>query len=252
MICGLCQQDVPRLVKSHIIAKAIATHGRPKGSQDPLVILPSNKDQRSKPSRTGIYDEIVCSSCEARFQAGDDALLALLRSLGQGVPFAYENGRPLGVSYPNADVEGVHRGILSTLFRAHLSSNSMFQHVVLDPVHEQRIRELLLSNASTFSSIYSVVLRVIVSEQGMAVASPFRETMDGVEVIRFYFPNLTAYIKVDERPFGNVFQHMTIGNSPQLQAVLKEQLSSSEMDFFRHVTDGRDADLARYGPKTKD
>ncbi len=252
MICGLCQQDVPKLVKSHVIAKAIATHGRLKGSREPLVILPSNKDHPVQRSQTGVYSEIVCTSCEASFQAGDDALTTLCRSLGQGVPSNHDGTRFLVVLYPNADIDAVHRGVLTTLFRAHLSPHPMFQHVVLKPVHAQRIRDLLLANASTLTSDYGVLLRVVLSEKGLASASPFSTSMGGVEVIQFYFPNLTAYVKVDDRPFDAVFRSAMIGTMSQLHAILKEQLSPSEMEFFRHVTDGRDAEIARYAPKPKD
>ena len=251
MKCGLCQQDVPKLAKSHVIAKAIATHGRPKGSREPLVILSSDKGHRVVRSQTGIYSKIVCAKCEAGFQAADDALIELCRSLGQGVPIQYDGSRFLAVEYPNADIGAVHRGVLTTLFRAHLSPHPSFQHVVLDPVLEQRIRELLLSDASTLSSEFAVVLRVVLSEQGLASMSPFRTSMGGVQVIQLYFPNLTAYVKLDDH-FDEVFQGAAIGALPHLHAVLKEQLSVSEMDFFRHVTEGRDSDIARFSPKPKD
>jgi len=250
--CGLCQQDVPKLAKSHVIAQAIATHGRPKGSQEPLLIVPSNKDQPLQRSRTGVYSKIVCPRCEGGFQAGDDALLALLRSLAQGVPFALHDGRPLGVSYPHADIAAVHRGVLSTLFRAHLSPHRMYQHVVLDPVHAERIRELLLSEASTLSSEYGVLLRVVLSDQATAGASPFQAPMAGVDVFRLFFPNLIAYIKVDEQPFDAVFQQATIGTFSDLHAILDEQLSPAEQEFFRYAMDGREEDIAHYAPKPKD
>ena len=251
MICGLCQKDVPKLPKSHVIAKAIMMRDRPRGFQGPMIILPSRKGQRIQRSQTGLFSQIVCASCEKSFQTGDDALLWLCRNLATGIAFGHDGQRPHGVAYPDADITGVHRGVLTTLFRAHLSPLSLFKHVVLEPIHEQCIRELLLSDAPTLGSDYSVLLRVVASKEGLTMPSPFRETLDGVEVIRIYFPSLTAYIKVDERPFGPLFQSIMLGATPELRAVLKEQLSPSELEFHEHLTDGCDAEIARYTPKPK-
>lgn len=251
MRCGLCHKHVPKLVRSHVIAKAISLYGRLKESQDPLVILPSDKTQRPVRSRTGVYSEIVCSKCEAGFQAGDDALTALCRTLHQGTVLMHDGEGRGVVVYPDANIHAVHRGVLTAAFRAHLSPHPMFKHVSLEKAHEDCIRALLLSDGSTLHPDYGVVLRVVTSDEGQVVASPFSETIAGAKAIRFYFPGLTAYVKMDKRPYDHPFSTMVIGATPRLQAILQDQLSPAEMDFFRHVTDGCDEDLARYGSRPR-
>lgn len=135
-------------------------HGRPTDRDNAMLILPSDDGKYAKRSPTGIYSPIVCAQCEASFQRGDDELIRLLRTLAEGAPVASENGRALAREYPHIDSSMLNRGILTTLFRAHLSPHEAYHRVDLGPYAEE-IRQLVCGQGTTIGAEFDVVLRVI-------------------------------------------------------------------------------------------
>jgi hypothetical protein len=234
MRCGLCHQEVDKLLKSHIVPEAMMLHGRPDGEDKPMLILPSDDGKHAKRSPTGIYSPIVCAKCEASFQHGDDELLRLLRTLAEGNPVANENGRALAKEYPHIDSSVLHRGILTTLFRAHLSPHEAFNRVDLGS-HAEAVRQLVNGQGPTIGAGFDVVLRVIEGQVGTVTHSPFRERWNGVNAYRLYFPNITAYVKVDQRPFGELFDSVRLRPNVAPLAIIKETLSPSELRLLGNL-----------------
>jgi hypothetical protein len=252
MKCGLCLREVEKLSKSHIIPRALMLAGGEKGSHQPLMLMPVDEGKHVGRSHAGIYSEIVCAGCEASFHAGDEALIALSRTYAQGRPFPGEPGEPvMAYSYPNLGNAAVHRGVLTTLYRAHLSDQDLFKHVTLTPEFAEKLRQLVLSNELTHHSDFDIVLRVVPTLHGSVIASPFPEQWDGVSAYRFYFPNVTAVIKVDNQPFSDPFQKLKLGTHEHPVALLADQLAPSEMRMLGRAIHGRHDDVLRIaGPKS--
>lgn len=244
--CGLCLRDVGKLSKSHIIPKSLMLLGRNKASKEPMLLISSNKANRVQRSQAGIHSEIVCSECEASFQKGDDAVLAFCRTFEQGVPVLNEDEPVLCRVYPTMDNAPLHRGVLTTLFRAHLSTHPMFKAVDLGRHHAECIRRLLLSRGPTHESDYKVVLRVIPSFAGSVITSPFRERWWGVNSYRLQLPCVSAFVKVDRRPFTKDMGMCALGAFSVPHAIFSDDLSAAERQRLLKVTVGRDLDVERY------
>ena len=244
MRCGLCHQEVDKLLKSHIVPEAMMLHGRPDDCDKAMLILPSDDGKHAKRSPTGIYSPIVCAECEASFQRGDDELIRLLRTLADGVPVASDRGQVLAKEYPHIDSSILHRGILATLFRAHLSPREAFNSVNLGP-YADAIRQLIGSQGPTINGGFDVVLRIIEGQIGSITHSPFREKWNGVNAYRLYFPNITAYVKVDRRPFGQLFDSVRLRPNMAPLAIINETLSPSELRLLGGVVAKHDQTLQR-------
>ena len=233
MRCGLCLQDVPELVESHIVPKAIMRHNQPQGGAHPFLVVSTEAHHYVKRSRTGLYSRIVCPQCERSFQRSDDALLDLLRSLPTATRHTDPQGRPMAMTFPYANVELIHRGILTTLFRAHLSQDDSYQKLDVSPF-EEPIRQLLLGTTSTLNAGFDVVLRVVETPAGAFTPNPFRQPLDGRDVCTLYFPYVTAYIKLDSQPFNHVFESVRLREGSQLLAVWRPEVNKSELEVIRN------------------
>jgi hypothetical protein len=245
MKCGLCHGEVEKFSRSHIIPRALMLAGREKGTHQPLMLMPVDEDKRVGRSHAGIYSEIVCADCEASFHAGDEALIGLCRTHDQGQPFPDAGEPVMAYSYPNLDNAAVHRGVVTTLYRAHLSDHDVFKHVTLTPEFAEKLRQLILSDEPTHHSNFDVVLRVVPTLHGSVITSPFPEKWDGVSTYRFYFPNVTAVIKVDDQPFADPFVRLRIGTNEYPVAFLTPQLAPSEMRMLGRAIHGRHDDVVR-------
>jgi len=244
--CELCLRECDRLAKSHIIPRALIMHGRTEGSREPMLLFPSDPSKSVQRSQAGIYSRIVCADCEASFQAGDDALIELLRTFDQGVAIKEGVSRDAARAYPNIDAATLHRGILTTLFRMHLSPHPLFNRVDLGPSHGEAIRAILQSGNSALNSIYRVVLRIVPGAQGAPIRAPFRERWEGVNAYRIYFPHITAFVKVDHRSFGGEFERASLGNFHCPVAIIAGRLAPAELSVLAHTLVGRDAEVQRY------
>lgn len=252
MECGLCHRSVEKLSRSHIIPKSLLFHEQPEGTREPLLLMPSNPDRRVVRSQTGVYSQIVCAGCEASFQRGDDALLNLCRNFENGVPFPDSGEAPLLRFYPGINTSDLHRGVLGTLYRMHLSPHAAFNRVKLGAKHAEAIRRLLLADEPTDrSSSYRVVLRSVPGVQGSVIGSPFFERWGEVNAYRLYLPHITAFVKVDQRPFRPPFHTAHLGSlrfdgRTHPHVIVAEHLADAEKRVLAKIMAGRDDQVARY------
>jgi hypothetical protein len=241
MKCGLCHQEVQKLVKSHIVPLAMLLHGKPDDCPNGMIIVPSNPTSHIKRSPNGVYDRIVCDRCEKSFKAGDDALLAFLRSLDQGIGMVDARGKPVQKTFHNVDTVVLHRGIITTLYRAHLSKHESHHRVQLGAFAEP-LRQALLRPASTLDIGFDVILRVIDANEAAVVQCPFKERLFDVTTYRLYFPHMSATIKVDRRPFPAKYREAIMKEHGPLHVVHHDQFALPELrvlseTYARHRSD---------------
>jgi len=227
MQCGLCHQQVGHLVKSHIVPLAMLLHGKPVDSEEGMIILPSSTGRYVKRSPNGVWDRIVCDACEKSFKEGDDALIALLRSLDRGMVTLDDQGKPMTKMFQHVNTVAIHRGIVTTLFRAHLSAHETQKRVKLGKFAES-LRALLLASGSTLHEGFDVILRVVDSVQASIVQSPFLEKMFEVNTYRLYFPHIVATIKVHQRPFPKKYDDLVMRENSPLTVINHEDLALPE------------------------
>jgi hypothetical protein len=246
MKCGLCHNDVPMLSQSHIIPKSVMMLGREENSSDPMVIVPSNAGQRVIRSQAAIWSEIVCRDCEASFQAGDDELLALCRTVHEGQIVGPMEHPVACKVYPTIDSARLHRGLLATLYRAHLSPHPFFKQVNLGPVHGEAIRNLLLSREPLHRGDYRMVLTTVPNVSAGVVLSPYRVDVHGVNGYKLFFPHLTALVKVDRQAFPQPLQKGALGMYDHAHAIHDDQIHANDMQRIVNATIGREEDIERF------
>lgn len=233
MICGLCLQQTEHLVKSHIIPKAIMIDGLNHGER---LAIASTIDHPKK-SQTGAWSRIVCDTCEKSFGKDDEYLVWFYRTI-DSFPVAFEGH---ATELTGVDSSQLRRSILSVVFRAHLSDHAMFNSVSLGP-YAEGLRQFVHKDRPQIPAGISVALRHITSSMGGALLDPSRETFEGINIYRFYFPRFTALIRVDKRSVGYPFLEMELGRTTPGYAMRFTRFSPSEirviMKILRRNQDG--------------
>jgi hypothetical protein len=236
--CGLCGSVGAKLVKSHIIPKALMVDGL--ASDEYLAIAGSKATRAPTISHAGVWSQIVCGRCEESFRDDDNFLIPALRELpNYPTAFGGEATAMVGV-----DPERLYRGILSVLYRAELSQHFMFDAVKL-AVYREPIRQFLMQETLKAPAGVSIFLRHITNKNGQFLLNPGREKWEGVNAYRFYFPGLTAMIKVDQRPFPSYFSSLVLGATQWPLALRFDKLSPSERRAAYDIATRNGAHLSR-------
>lgn len=226
--CGLCLQP-SQLVKSHIIARSLMFLDEP--TDKPLVVL-SNVSNTQPVTRSpdGVWSRILCASCEKSFKGDDDYLLFFVKSLAHAPVVIFGAATDLSAF----DHDKLRRAFVSVLFRAHLSDNSMFGSVDLGSKHYESLRRYLNGSEAEFPSAFSVCLRHLPILEGRSIFDPFPETWGAgrVRAYRFYFPYVTAMIKVDTRPMPLPLKNFELVTGEGKQAFRAMRLTPSEQEVL--------------------
>ncbi len=172
--------------------------------------------------------------CEQSFNQDDDYLIKFYRGLSAAKFSNYDEGEYMFAEFPDWDPTRLHRSLLLTLFRAHLSDHDMFSRVNLGS-HAQKIRDILLSGRSSLDSDYAIVLRYISSKAGGLIIGPVQERYEGVNAYRLYLPHITAIIKVDKRPFASSYRSIQLGNTATVAAMHFTKFTPSEHRVFAEM-----------------
>jgi len=244
MKCGLCHQDVDKLSKSHIIPRALHLLGEAKGNHQGLLVFSAEASEPVKRSHAGFYSRIVCAACEDSFKAGDDALIDVSRVHAHAAPIKDRSGNTDVVVFTNVDNATLHRGVITTLFRAHLSDNKFYKGVHLPPKFAEPLRRLLLSDEPTHVSTFDTVLHVTPTLYGRAIRSPERLRVEYINTYWLTFPYWTAIVKVDGQK-ALPFHQMRIGAYAHPVATLMPPLSPAEIEAFWKTMHGRKPEVSR-------
>lgn len=117
--------------------------------------------------------------------------------------------------------------LIGTLWRASVSKSDFFKRIELGP-YEEKARQVVLNQASNIPKIFAAVLtKWSTTDENQYIArsimDPILETNRSPNRYRFYFGEIVAYIKVDQREF-----------EPQLKVYalcVQEQLTLGNRDF---------------------
>lgn len=186
-ICRLCGSTA-KLVDSHVLPKSFFPLG------DNPKILNVKGEEPPKRSPKGVYDQIVCESCERKFSAPDDYAFEVLGALKPG---AEPQILTLDVDYVL-----LKRFVISLLWRAGISSQIFYENVTLGPF-ESRLRELVRTGQPGSVDEFSFWL-VRVEEVQIGVIKPvprrFKFTTGYRNYFLFAFASVMLHIKLDQRP----------------------------------------------------
>lgn len=232
-LCGITSG----FVKSHIIPQAFFRELR-EGNVSPLLV--SDKEGHfPKRAPIGVYDHrLLCARCEKDFQKyddyGTDVLLARFR----------ENFRPLHrcgsvVGYDSTSVDKLRLldFLVSVLWRASVSTQPFFKAVRLGAFENDVRSEMLVAGGQAPIVFDAVLSRWMDDDDKIlpttGLLSPHREKWPGVNAYRLNFGKITAYIRVDQRPFGEVFKRFSLRSPGSCVIVNRRFALSKELTAMR-------------------
>lgn len=241
-VCRFCGKFRP-LVKAHIIPEAFF---RAIGTGKDAPILVSNNVNMPFPKRLpiGVYDgELLCDPCERKFDRvdayGTKTLLHTLR--GAALSPMRHNGLVIGFEASGIDQPLLLRFFIATLWRASVTTNSVFDRVALGERYEELAKQALTTDS--LSADFGVVLAVFKSPQGadqsIGLMDPFRVRYEGVNTYRFYFGPYHAHIKVDRRPFTEPLKIAALCSNPVLRIIRRDFEGSRDFKVLLQTAVGQ-------------
>ncbi len=215
MKCKLCNKDTERLVKSHVIAQSI--HALSTREEDPTTAVLLSNDPRLYPqkSRTGVYDRLVCLSCEAIFQPWEDHALEFFRK-------AYSLAIPTKRTHlelKGYDHDKLKLFFISVLWKADVSNHKVYQHVKVGEKHRNKLVDLLIGKNSGGWQDYSIFMERFNSSRPAAsiMRSPGKARMERkIKFYVFYMAGFKIYIKCDSRKVPEKYRDVFLveGHTP--------------------------------------
>lgn len=228
-MCRLCSND-GRLVASHIVPKSFF-----QIDPNSLPSLISNTEGSfPKKAPSGVYDYILCDSCERSFSDYDShAAKILIHDIKRYVSFRFES-EVLAYTVPHADYRLMKLFAIATLWRASVSTHNFYRRVALGPF-EAVAREMLIArepgDAETFSTWWSIFKM----DWTPGIMDPFREKWSGVTAYRFYLGRVLAYIKVDQRPTPDHFAEFNLRPGRPLTLIARRFETSKDLKAMKAV-----------------
>jgi len=241
MQCKLCGQD-RKLIRAHIIPEAFFKRTRSEADGDaPSMLVSSTPGSPAKRTRIGIYDqEILCDQCERKFQDCDSYAtnLFLDRIRTESYPL-YSAGEEVAFVVKNFDYRLLKFFAISIIWRAAVSKQHYYDLVKLGP-YEELARAAILDGNVGDSDYFGTFFSKWTAPPEMrdltnVFMSPFREKMEGVNLIRFYLGPVVAYIKTDQRSFPDYFQIAQIRPDSQLVMINRQIEQSKDLIAMRAI-----------------
>jgi hypothetical protein len=234
--CKYCEHSFPKLAKAHIIPRSFykVVRGSDKYSVELKV---KERYEEQKYWQSGIHDsKIVCESCEKLFNPFDTHGYEILSAaLSQKKVCHGSDRQPYAYLVENADYHKLKLFFLSMLWRAHSSSLNFFSHVNLGS-HEPIFRSCISTGKAPPSDEYEVVLFHLINQpHPLGIIPPWKHKADGINVYRFYLPELIALIKVDKRPLPKLFKPIVLRELPPHRLIFLPYLDSSEMKYIEKM-----------------
>jgi len=237
MNCQFCNQLFPKLVKSHIIPRSFYKKLR-DDSQPYTIYLETGRERNNeKYCQSGIYDaDIVCEVCEKVFNPYDThGYRVLKKTLETKRIFHDKDGYPCAYFIENSEYTKLKLFALSMLWRAHVSSHMFFSHVNLGK-HANALRSYIADGVAPKPNEYGVVfLHYTEQDYSEAIIPPWRHKINGVNVYRFYLPDIVILINVDQRPMPVPYNKMLLQEQSPHYLVFLPGFSSPEKRYINEM-----------------
>lgn len=231
MICRFCGEN-RKLVEAHVIPRSF--HRINPRDRQPSRLVTNVEGRYTQKIRKGVYDaSIVCEECERRFAPWDDYADELFLKSWDRFEKITDRGYEIGYSLPAFDYPLLKLFFLSVLWRAAASDHVMFSKIDLGR------REAVLKKAIERSDpgsidFFGVVLQAFDSTN-VGILDPHPERFSGVRFCRFYLSHIIAFVKVDGRPFTELFSSMALGPGRPLVLLQKNFMTSPERRVMRRL-----------------
>jgi hypothetical protein len=235
--CRLCGQP-KKLVKSHIIPDNMNRVLRSVLGDDansPMLTI-DMRTGKAKRYPIGWYDKgILCSTCDGSFSPWEAHAHQVLftKHNYSSVLFGARN-RPYCYTLLGADYAKLKHFILSVVWRASISTNSLFANVKLDTPTNDAFRARLLSAGPGGANDFTVRIAQYHSiDIPLATFEPREQVIDGIHYVVLYLPGYKILVQVDQKPLPAdhdailtpgkpvVVRLLNYRSSPERRAVVK-------------------------------
>lgn len=185
MVCKLCGQE-DDLMDSHIIPEFI--YGSLYDEKHRFHVISTSKEKNNTFLQKGVREFLLCSDCEILLSKNERYVSSVFS--GKTPVKSYKEGRLIHIE--GLDYTKFKLFALSILWRAGVSSLSMFEQIQLGP-HENIIRKMIASNDAGKRHEYPFILSPVFHEgklQSSMIIQPTWTRLDGHYAYRFVFGGL--------------------------------------------------------------
>lgn len=235
--CKFCEKPFLKLVKSHVIPRSFYKALRDESKPYSIFLEVGTEQNNEKYYQAGIYDsEIVCETCERLFSPFDKhGYEVLMKALAEKRIYYDLNGYPCAYFMENVDYTKLKLFVLSMLWRAHASYHKFFSHVALGS-HATILRSYISSGTAPPPEKYGVNFFHRVSQQYPGVLiPPWRDRIQGVNIYRFYLPEIVILVSVDKQSMPTPFDEMILKEASSQYIVFLSDINSSEQRYIKEV-----------------
>lgn len=236
--CQFCEKLFSKLVKSHVILRSFYKALRDESKPYSIYLEVGTEQNNKKYYQAGIHDsEIACETCERLFNSFDThAYQVLTKALAEKKIYHDYNGHSCAYFIESVDYTKLKLFVLSMLWRAHASSHKFFSLIDLGP-HATTLCSYISSGIAPSSKEYEVVFFYRVSQQYPGtLIPPWRDRIQGVNIYRFYLPDIVILIKVDKRPMPEPFNVMILKEASPHYIGLLSDINSSEQRYIKEMS----------------
>lgn len=233
-ICKFCGTE-KKLIRAHIIPESLYPTDKNGGRRH--IVLDLNGEIPNSQLQNGYYDpNLVCRECEDLFSAGDDYAKGLL--IDRRSESVKKSGRGTAYfEYADVDYKKLKLFFISLLWRAHATSLRSLSEVKIGSKYEAIARTMIRDgNPGSPDDFAVLMLRVAEGQLDRMGASPIPRKMlpNNIRVYEFLLFGYIAYVKVDQRPYGDPPRSAQL--SPGKPLVMLEQ-SLEKTSFLRFTAE---------------
>lgn len=238
MLCRLCLVNEPNM-KAHILAEGLLKliHHVDKEYDGRFILVGENlKKPLNRP--TGSYDRnILCTKCDNKLGIYDKAAINFCKR--QDI-LPHPSGAAYTLNLSEGDQKKLRLFVISYVWRASITTLNEFKGISLGSKHEEKIRQLLLNGDPGNPQEYAVLVSKFSLPEdkkvwGMHVLNPVSNKLEGVNTVDIYLPNLYKLIlKVDQRPFGEIFSKSVVGETKEILIFDREDYRESDEFKIMH------------------
>jgi hypothetical protein len=186
-----------------------------------------------------VYDrELLCISCEAKFSHTDSfGVDVLLAKFDRHFAPLWHGSRTVAYEAASVDKARLLEFLVSILWRASASSQAFYNTVRLG-AHEQAAKGSLFRSPTSIPPMFDAVLSrwSEADDDGTpttALLNPHREKWDGINAYRLYLGKIVAYVKVDQRPFGEPLASLSLRAPGPCRLITRELSRSNDIQAMR-------------------
>lgn len=237
--CKLCLGK-HKLIKAHAIPEAFFRELRSDGQTPQLITTTPSSFPKRVP--IGVYDDqILCELCEAKFEEIDSyGIDALLKKFNDHF-HPIEVSRPTeGLESETIDPQRLLQFLVAILWRASVSNHPFFSKVSLGP-YEQAASLSANRSSVIIPAVFDAILckwkkgKDTENLPTTAILDPTSEKLLGIRVYRVYLGEITAFIKVDSKPFPLELKTVGLQSGTPIRIIPRDMSKSKDLKVMQYT-----------------